>query len=321
MARLSSANAPDPTAVNLTRLLSRLHKTLVTPDAETERRLQTSLERDKVGTNLDYARALLVRLEQDAQKIKVQSRKQETQADLVQKRELILRLSERLQEMRELGEFDSRDDSSSEGEDLLGEDTPSEETDSHADVPSATPSPTEPISPALAPQSQTKIQAPAPEHTTNPEPRPKPLPEPEPPSVLRARHKDLRAELLSPSSYSTGNSNPDSLSTATTEALLSHQRAEQEAITASLLSLATKMKESTRSFAISLEEEKPVLENATKGLEKNELGLEAAQRRMGYLRTMTEGKGWWGRMLMYAWIAGLGVVAILLVFAMPKLRF
>lgn len=81
------------------------------------------------------------------------------------------------------------------------------------------------------------------------------------------------------------------------------------------------MKESTRAFAISLEEEKPVLENATKGLDNNELGLEAAQRRMGYLRTMTEGRGWWGRMLMYAWIAGLAVVAILVVFVLPKLRF
>lgn len=57
------------------------------------------------------------------------------------------------------------------------------------------------------------------------------------------------------------------------------------------------------------------------GLDKNELGLEAASRRMGHLRSLTEGKGWLGRMLLYAYIAGLAVFAILLVFVFPKLRF
>lgn len=85
--------------------------------------------------------------------------------------------------------------------------------------------------------------------------------------------------------------------------------------------MASALKESSRAFATSLEEEKTVLDSATKGLDKNELGLEAASRRMGYLRTMTEGRGWWGRMLMYAWIFGLMVIAILVVFVMPKLRF
>jgi hypothetical protein len=111
------------------------------------------------------------------------------------------------------------------------------------------------------------------------------------------------------------------MSTATSEALLSHNRTEQENLTQSLLSMASALKESSRAFATSLEEEKTVLDSATKGLDKNELGLEAASRRMGYLRTMTEGRGWWGRMLMYAWIFGLMVIAILIVFVMPKLRF
>lgn len=103
--------------------------------------------------------------------------------------------------------------------------------------------------------------------------------------------------------------------------MLTHNRTEQEQLTGSLLAMASALKESSRAFATSLEEEKSVLDSATTGLDKNELGLEAAQRRMGYLRTMTEGKGWWGRMLMYAWIAGLMVLAILIVFVMPKLRF
>ncbi|KAH7409168.1 hypothetical protein BKA64DRAFT_389096 [Cadophora sp. MPI-SDFR-AT-0126] len=313
MARLSSANAPDLTAINLNRLLARLQQTLITPDSATESKLRTSLEREKVGTNIEYARTLLVRLEQDAQTIKVQSRKHEVQADLVQKRETIQRLSERLDELKELGEFESREDDSSEGEDILGEDTPSEETDSHADAAdrtSTSSSPIESTPPPFVPQIQ-------PQQVRSPPPTVKVEPEAEPPSTLRARTKEAqaRAELLTPTSNSTG------ISTATTEAMLTHNRTEQEQLTGSLLAMASALKESSRAFATSLEEEKSVLDSATTGLDKNEMGLEAAQRRMGYLRTMTEGKGWWGRMLMYAWIAGLMVLAILIVFVMPKLRF
>jgi hypothetical protein len=49
--------------------------------------------------------------------------------------------------------------------------------------------------------------------------------------------------------------------------------------------------------------------------------MEAAGKRMGLLKRMSEGKGWWGRIMLYAWIGGLWVVAILLVFVGPKLRF
>lgn len=102
--------------------------------------------------------------------------------------------------------------------------------------------------------------------------------------------------------------------------LLTHNRTEQETLTSSLLDMATKLKKSTQSFASSLDEEKTVLNRATSELDKNELGMEAAQKKMGTLRKMTEGRGWWGRMLMYAYIAGLMVIALLIVFVMPKLR-
>ena len=85
--------------------------------------------------------------------------------------------------------------------------------------------------------------------------------------------------------------------------------------------MAQQLKASSQSFATSLEDEKDVVDGATKGLDKSELGMEAAQKRMGYLRSMTEGRGWWGRMLMYAWIAGLMVLALVIVFVLPKLRF
>lgn len=122
MARLSAggATAPDPTAINLTRLLARLQKTLQQPDTSTEQRLRTSsYERSKVeavrfsyhrgwnawlirsvSQNLDYARMLLLRLEQDTSTIKIQSKKQEAQTELLQKRNVIQQLSERLQELK-----------------------------------------------------------------------------------------------------------------------------------------------------------------------------------------------------------------------------
>lgn len=85
--------------------------------------------------------------------------------------------------------------------------------------------------------------------------------------------------------------------------------------------MASALKASSQSFASSLEDEKDILDRATQGMDKNELGLEAATRRMGMLRSMTEGRGWWGRMLMYAWIAGLALLAVLIVFVGPKFRF
>jgi hypothetical protein len=205
---------------------------------------------------------------------------------------------------------------------LLGEDTPSEETDSHSQADTAEPDSTtsSPIERTPSPfVPQIPVQRPPPPPPSAPAlvPAPPPaVPQEEPQSTLRARRteKEARSELLKPAATTTG------MSTATSEAILSHNRTEQENITQSLLAMASALKESSHAFSTSLEEEKSVLDSATKGLDKSELGLETASRKMGYLRSMTEGRGWWGRMLMYAWIAGLMVLAILIVFVMPKLR-
>lgn len=109
--------------------------------------------------------------------------------------------------------------------------------------------------------------------------------------------------------------------TATTEAILDHQRDEQDKLTESLLGMASALKSSSRAFATSLEEEKDVLNSAGTGLDKNERGLEAAARRMGTLRKMSEGRGMIGRYILMATIAGMWLLALLLVFVMPKLRF
>lgn len=85
--------------------------------------------------------------------------------------------------------------------------------------------------------------------------------------------------------------------------------------------MASALKESSKAFATSLDDEKEILDHANQGMDKNVSGLDAAGKRMGMLRSMSEGKGWWGRIMLYAWIAGLWVVALLVVFVMPKLRF
>jgi hypothetical protein len=85
--------------------------------------------------------------------------------------------------------------------------------------------------------------------------------------------------------------------------------------------MAQALKESSKSLATSLESEKETLSRTSEGLERNTSGLEAASKRMGVLRQMSEGKGWWGRMMLYAWIFGLMMLAFFIVGFMPKLRF
>ena len=103
--------------------------------------------------------------------------------------------------------------------------------------------------------------------------------------------------------------------------LLAHNDTESTNLTASLLALAQSLKASSTAFSTSLEADTETLNRATEGLDKNATGMEAVGKRMNLLKRMSEGQGWWGRMMLYAWIGGLWVLAILLVFAGPKLRF
>lgn len=85
--------------------------------------------------------------------------------------------------------------------------------------------------------------------------------------------------------------------------------------------MSTRLKESAQGFSTAIEHDKEITEKAGEGLERNAQGMEVAGRKMGTLRRMSEGKGWWGRMMLYAWIGGLWIVAIGLVFVGPKFRF
>lgn len=103
--------------------------------------------------------------------------------------------------------------------------------------------------------------------------------------------------------------------------MLDESARQQDALTSSLVGLAQALKQSSVQFAQSLDSEKTVLGRAEQGLDKNALGMEAAGRRMGALRRMTEGQGWWGRIKLYGIIAALWLAAFMFVFIGPKLRF
>ncbi|MCJ1272294.1 hypothetical protein MMC21_000080 [Puttea exsequens] len=119
---------------------------------------------------------------------------------------------------------------------------------------------------------------------------------------------------------------PPPSSTTTTDhpppaSLLEHNDTESANLTSSLVTLAQALKASSQRFSDALDADTATLNRTTEGLEKNASGMEVAGQRMGMLRRMSEGKGWWGRMMLYAWIFGMWVAVILLVFVVPKLRF
>ena len=135
-------------------------------------------------------------------------------------------------------------------------------------------------------------------------------------STLRNRHN-----ITQPSSVTTLHQDSRKITPTSAPDLLVANDAESTNLTSSLFTLAQALKASSTQFSASLAADTDTLNRATEGLDKNTSGMEAAGRRMGLLKRMSEGKGWWGRIMLYAWIAGLWVVAILLVFAGPKIRF
>ncbi|EJP68861.1 synaptobrevin-like protein [Beauveria bassiana ARSEF 2860] len=235
---------------------------------------------------------------------------------------------------------DELDDDSSDEEDLLGGfiPTPSQSATSTAEDtdPQYTPPAidTEPDSPIL----QERTMSP-------PSPPPAPTPAPAAPTetaapataptqttqTLRGRHGAEKSAASAATSHSSARAAlfanrrktaaPPQTSTATAEAILDQQRAEQDALSDSILKLAGALKASSHRFSSTLEADKEAVSRAGEGMSKTEQSMEAARGRMRTLRKMTEGKGWWGRMILYAWIYGLMVGLVLLVFVFPKLRF
>ncbi|KAK4196134.1 hypothetical protein QBC40DRAFT_258288 [Triangularia verruculosa] len=347
-------NSSDP-LTDLTLLLNRLQRTILHADAEREARLKESeFEREKALRNITYARSLLTKVEQDTLTIKIHARRQDLQSDLVRKRELLDQLSERLSDLAEVGSRQNIDeeeeDDTSEGEDILADiivtpsasesqdsisrPTDDEDPDEEDDGVSGTPLfQSEPQLPTLPPPpvhtpSQEVLQPTLAASTsaatateTAQSLRPRRTPNQPPPK------EDAKPSAISSSSALFGDRNNKSAATTaisavtTTEAILDHQRAEQDALSESILQLASQLKASSQAFSMSLEEDKEVVERAGEGMNKTGEGMDAVTGKMTMLQRMTEGEGWWGRMRLYAIVYGLMLVLVLVVFVMPKLRF
>ncbi|KAL8950783.1 MAG: hypothetical protein Q9222_003190 [Ikaeria aurantiellina] len=271
----------DVTAIDLRRALVRLEQKILV--SPDRRLINSSFERTKTSANLEYARTLLLRLEHESSNLKIQSRKQDRQKTLLAQRALIKRLTERL---RELDNQDSDAYSSeSEGEDLLGEQSQSQ--------------------PPLNTNLPIAFQSGGTDRRNQ-----------DKPSEAQLRNR-LGLSQPQPGSAGTSTALPPN---PTAQQLESHST-EQMDLTSSMVSLVAQLKSSTLAFSSSLDLDDEALSRAQEGLEKNESGLDAAGKRMGMLRRMSEGQGWWGRMMLYAWIGGLWIVAIALVFLGPKFRF
>ncbi|KAF2740228.1 hypothetical protein EJ04DRAFT_508222 [Polyplosphaeria fusca] len=285
----------DPNAINLSRLLSRLEHTILSPEPT----LRTNkFERARVGANLEHARTLLLNLEHSASSLPSKSKKSALQTDLQQKRELIKQLNQRLYELEQLDDTASEGsaDSDDEDEDLFPSYAPAVKEQGGMEV--------------RGREGNEALQAAASNLTAEVRSRRG--------GGGREEHPTSTGSSLFPQkpTVTTGDA-----SLAKTEALLSHNRAEQDTLTNSLLEMAKQLKLQSKQFGSTLEADKGVLDRAVEGLDRNTQGMEAAGQRMGTLRRMTEGRGWWDRMKLYALIFGLWVVAFLIVFVGPKIRF
>lgn len=298
------------TQITLTRLLSRL---------DAQQTPHTTYERAKQQHNIEHARTLLLTLEKQSATIRTQSQRQEVQADLQRKREVIKRLGARLQEAQD--EDSEEDEDQDEGSDVEGGqhgrdvsyEPARKDTDAGLDT-GQTPAMQAEVLSQQAQQTQQQQQQPPSLRSRNPQ------------TFLSASDNRSAASTTARETLFSGRPKDTTTTTTTksnlskSETLLTHNRTEQENLTTSLLSLASALKTSSLQFSSSLETEKEVLKRAEGGLDKSAQGMEAAERKMGTLRRMSEGQGWWGRIKLYGFIFGLWVVCFVLVFAGPKIR-
>lgn len=276
-------------------------------------------------------------MEQDAFGIKVLTRRQETQTDLNKKRELLDNLAYRLKELEELGAHAAdEEDSGSEGDDILNKIimTPSDSIDSRStDIPTQDleEEEEEEETEAIRWGRSHEMQAPAVQTVddflsekadvvTSQTLRPRGK---QPASTDPEKQHDIDTAQTTGAARSLlfGDRSKELSEVASSEAILDHQRKEQEIVTEDLLRMASQLKLSSQKFGEALQMDTEILARAGEGLTKNELSLEAAARKMGAITKMAEGKGMFGRLTLYAYIFGMMVALILLMFVLPKLRF
>ncbi|KAF2643846.1 DUF1771-domain-containing protein [Massarina eburnea CBS 473.64] len=279
---------PDATPINLNRLLSRLERTvLIDPSPQLRK---SSYQRARVSANIEHARTLLLNLEHSASTAPSKSKKSALQSDLQQKRELIKQLNQRLYELNQLHDSESEGSADSEEEeDNLPTYAPRVNADAGLELSNTGGQGNEAFQDAARNlTSEVRRRGGARDDSTT----------------------TATGNSLFPSKPTATTGDP---SVAQTEGILSNNRGEQEALTTGLLEMAKQLKQQSVHFGQTLEGDKGILDRAVSGLDKNTLGMDAASQRMGTLRRMTEGKGWWARIKLYAMIFGLWVFAFLIV--------
>ena len=249
------------------------------------------------GQNIEHARTLLLSLEHSAASLPTKSKKSALQTDLQQKRDLLKQLNQRQYELNQLDDDDSDLDGSADSEDEDRDNFPSYaphvKADAGLDVTSTSGQGNEALEDAARNLT----------------------------SEMRRRGGKSGPEAASATGNSLFPAKPTATTSETTDAALSHDRSEQDGLTNSLLEMAKQLKQQSIHFGQTLEGDKSVLDRTVSGLDTSSQGMDAAGQRIGTLRRMTEGRGWWDRMKLYAMIFGLWVVAFLIVFVGPKIRF
>ncbi|KIV97132.1 hypothetical protein PV10_00920 [Exophiala mesophila] len=317
--------------LNLHRTLLRFqHLILLTPAPSTEPssdlsplQKQTQAElwsplpygRNKWLQDIEGARTLLLQLERQAQGIRVARRKHEAVKELAEKRAIIKRLKNRVEEIGH--EVDS-----------IGEE--------HS-LPSYGDDPGESLYDVLQQQRRSQNR-PAVEHgdvDIEPEngritsqvekesldekgqlPNSSKQEDLFSPGEVRQRGRKSKSSKQESSAETSGFSSLPS----TERSLLDSARVHED-ITASLVSMAAQLKQQSNAMAFALDQDKGLVGRALEGLDISVSGMEAASKNMAFLRRMGEEQGWFGRLKLYGMIFAMWVAAILLVFVCPKLRF
>ncbi|KAL9048474.1 MAG: hypothetical protein Q9162_007711 [Coniocarpon cinnabarinum] len=323
---MDESSTVDETARDLSRLLGRLELRLLlkAPSDPEIRSLRRSIyERNKVNANVEHARALLFRLEHESPQTRAGSastRQNDWKSDLLEQRNLIMRLQRRLDDLAHEDQEGFESDASeewSEDEDLAHLFAPAK-SDVSSGIDTKTSS-----GPTIRPNDARSAAAAATfastlrsrkgdENTFSPD------------SATASGSSAARPSATSSSTTPLGppsTAKPRANDQASTAQLLESHDSEQVSITDNMVKLVSALKQSSLDFQESMNAGDPLVDAAAQALDKNVTGMAAAGKRMSALRRMTEGAGWWGRLNLYARVAVLWVVAILIGLVLPKLRF
>ncbi|EXJ54814.1 hypothetical protein A1O7_10155 [Cladophialophora yegresii CBS 114405] len=316
--------------INLDRTLIRYqHLILLTPSPSApnsteltplQRQIQAELwsslpyHRTKWLRNVEGARTSLLQLERKAQNIRIQRSKHEAIKDLAEKRAVIKRLRNRIEEIGREVEMLGTDNRKPPFRDVEGE-TVYDFLQKHGGSRGLASVIGENTQDALLEEGKTVTKVEEEPSSTNNEGEMVEKEELFGSSHLRRRGKGPD-EAHQPPAQTSGFSNLP----ATERSLLDSSRMHED-ITASLVNMAAQLKQEQRKLQFSLEQDKGILGRAIEGLDASLSGMEAASKNMKFLQRMSEEEGWLGRLKLYAMIFGMWIVAFLLVFVCPKLRF